>query len=360
MRQEVIDHIFNQYKQKGYVTEDSVFDALMGNNIPLDEVEYISETLLSMGVIIKNDNIDEDDSDFIYDRSQTDFEEVYKQVIEIDANLKPFIDEIRNITPPQHREWYNLILQAQDGNSYAKERMVSMYLRTVVKIALYHYQRYNISLSEAIQDGCTGLITAIEKFEMGKQDNFPQYAPWWIRQYIMRVAEPPGASLRYPVHYKDKMFLTYDVIDQHNCGECRDEKLCPSLVEEVSQKVGCDCNEALSLINSLSPALSCDEMIEVNENVFNDNGLFQEKLDESLAKEKLAEDLECILSTLKEKEREVIELRFGLDNCAGPRTLEEVGNIFNVTRERIRQIQSKAIKKLKHPSRAKIIEGYWK
>lgn len=359
MHQGIIKYIFNQYKQKGYVSEDVVFDALMDNNIPLDEVDHVCETLLSMGVLIKNDNVDEDDNVFIYDRSQTDFEEIYRQVIEIDESLAPFIDEIRIITPPQHREWYNLILQAQNGNSYAKERIVLMYLRIVIKTALYHHQRYNISLSEAIQDGCIGLIIAVEKFEIGKQDNFSQYAPWWIRQYLMREAELAGTIFRYPVHHKDKMFLTYDIISQHNCDKCIDEKLCPLLIEEVSQKLECDYSEAVTWIHSLSPALSCEEMLETDENSFNDNDLFEEKLDDFLDYKELKTNLDIILSTLKERERKVIELRFGLGNYSEPKTLEEIGTIFNLTRERIRQIESKAIKRLRHPSRSKAIKSYW-
>jgi len=359
VHQRIIEYIFNQYKQKGFVSEDIVFGALIDNSIPLDEVDYVCETLLSMGVLIKNERVEEYDSVFIYDRSQTDFEEIYRQVIEIDESLTPFIDEIRIITPPQHKEWFNLIAQAQNGNNYAKERIVSMYLRIVIKIALYHHQRYNISLSEAIQDGCFGLIIAIEKFEIGKQDNFSQYAPWWIRQYIMREAEPTGTFFRYPVHYKDKMFLTYDIISKHNCDKCIDKKLCPLLIEEVSQKFECDCSEAVTWIHSLLPAFSCEEMVETDDNAFNDNGLFEEELNDFLDYKILKENLEIVLSTLKDKERKVIELRFGLDNHLNPKTLEEVGIIFNVTRERIRQIESKSIKRLRHPSRSKVIKSYW-
>ncbi|WP_333657141.1 sigma-70 family RNA polymerase sigma factor [Tissierella praeacuta] len=359
MHQSIIDYIYKIYKKKGYVSEDLVFDALIENNIPLDEVDYICEILLSMGVLIKNDDIDEEDDVFIYDRSQTNFEEIYRQVIEVDESLEPFIDEVRIITPPQHREWYNLIIQAQNGNKYAKERIVLMYLRIVIKIALNHHQRYNISLSEAIQDGCIGLIIAVEKFEIGKQDNFSQYAPWWIRQYLMRKAEPSGSIFRYPVHYKDKMFLTYEIISQHDCNKCMDEKLCSNLIEEVSQKLECDYNEAVSWIHSLSSAVSCEEMIENDENLFNDDGLFEEKLDDFLDCKELKTNLDVVLSTLKERERKVIELRFGLGECSNPKTLEEIGTTFNLTRERIRQIESKAIKKLRHTSRSKVIKSYW-
>lgn len=359
MHQTIIDNIYKIYKEKGYVSEELVFDALLENNIPLDEVDYICEILLSMGVLIKNDDIVEEDDVFIYDRSQTDFEEIYSQVIEADESLKPFIDEIRTIIPPQHREWHNLIIQAQNGNSYAKERIILMYLRIVIKIALYHYQRYNISISEAIQDGCIGLIIAVKKFEIGKQDNFSQYAPWWIRQYLMREAEPPGTIFRYPVHYKDKMFSTYDVISQHNCDKCIDEKFCPLLIEEVSKKLECDYSEAVTLVQSLLLVLSCEEMIETDESVFNDKNLFEEKLFNFLDYQLLKTNLDTILFTLKDRERKVIELRFGMGDYSEPKTLEEIGTIFNLTRERIRQIESKALKKLRHTSGSKSIKDYW-
>lgn len=356
MHQGIIDNIFNQYKQKGYISEDTVFDVLIENNVSLDEVDYVCETLLSMGVIIKNDSIEDDDD--IYDRSQTDYEEIFRQVVELDESLAIFIKEIRMIPPPQHREWYNLILHAQNGNDYAKNRIILMYLRIVVKIALYHHQRYNISLSEAIQDGCLGLMTAVEKFEIGKQDNFSQYAPWWIRQYIMRKATPFGTVFRYPAYYKDKLFATYEIMIQHSCIQCLDNNICPALAKEVSDKLQCDYDEAITFINSLSSESSYEDMIDANENAFNDKGLFVEELDNYIFKTSLTETIDEMLSTLKYRERNVIELRFGLGNNSNPKTLEEVGTIFGVTRERIRQIEAKAIKKLKHPTRTKLLKRF--
>ena len=100
-------------------------------------------------------------------------------------------------------------------------------------------------------------------------------------------------------------------------------------------------------------------MIETDENAFNDNNLFEEKLDKFLDYQSLKTNIDIILSTLKERERKVIELRFGMGDCSEPKTLEEIGNIFGLTRERIRQIESKAIKKLRHPSRSKSIKDYW-
>lgn len=358
MHQRIIDNIFNKYKSDGYVTEDNVFDALIESNVSLDKVDYICDVLLSMGVIIKNDSI-EDEDDFSYDYSQTDYDEIFRQVVEIDESLKFFIDEVKTIKPPQNREWQNLILQAQNGNKFAKERIFLMYLRIVIKTALYHYQRYNISLSEAIQNGGIGLMIAIEKFQDGKNDNFSQYAPWWIRQQMIRKAEFSETLLRYPVHYKNKMFLIYDIIAQHSCFQCLDEVICPQLIKEVSKKLECNHIDASNLINSLIPALNLEELIEFNENIFNDNGLFEEELNEMIDSKKLKENIEEILSLLKDREKDVIKLRFGLGTYLDPKTLEEIGIIFGVTRERIRQIESNALRRLRHPSKAKYIKPFW-
>lgn len=359
MHQKIIDGIFNQYKQNGYISEDTIVDALIENNVSLDKVDYICETLLSMGVIIKNDSIDKDDKNSIYDRSQTDYEEIFKEIIAIDEGMSFFIKELSMITPPQSREWYNLIVHAQNENHYAKDRIVLMYLRNVVKIALYHHKRYGISLSDAIQDGCIGLIISIGKFELNRQDNFSQYAPWWIRQYIMRNATPFGTVIRYPAHYKDKLFVTYEIMIKHSCTHCLDNKLCPELVEEVSNKLQCDYDEAITFIKSLSSELSYEDMLDKNDDTFSDSGLFEEELVNLLVNKSLTRKLETILSTLKDREQNVIKLRFGIGYNSNPKTLEEIGAIFGLTRERIRQIESKAIRKLIHPVRGKILKQFW-
>lgn len=359
MHQGIIDNIFNKFKDEGYVAEDAIFDVLVENDVPLDKVDYICGVLLSRGVIIRNDSIEEDNDDLIYDYSQVNYEEIFIEVIKIDEGLSFFIDEIRTVIPPQYREWQNLILQAKGGNKYAKERMVSMYLRNVVRIALYHYERYKVSLSDAIQDGCVGLTVSIEKFEIGKHDNFLQYASWWIRQYIMRKAELKGSFFRYPAHYKEKMFLTYDIINQHSCEQCLNNGLCITLINEVMEKLESGHDEAVILLNRLLFVLSYENIIETNEDIFNDRGLLVEELDSQIDNENLRLSLEDVLSVLKPREREVIELRFGLDNKSKPRTLEEVGKVFGVTRERIRQIEAKVIKKLRHPVRAKKIKPFW-
>ena len=348
MHQNIIDEIVQLYDKNGYVSEDIVFDALIANDIPLDQVDYICETLLSMGVIIKNDTVSDSDVDFVIDRSQLDFEEIYEQIIEIDESLAWLIDKVRLITPPQNREWMTLIPQAQNGNRYAYERLVDMYLRLVIKMALSHHQRFGISLDDAIQDGIIGLITAIEKFEMGKQDNFGQYAPWWIRQHIMREAEPPTSFMRYPVHYKDKMFVAQEMIikNKNNTDYLYDKKI---LISDLAGKVECNEILAVELLDNLCPSLSIEELVRNNPDVLTDLGSQMSDVFDNLEHQFLNKKINKELFKMKQRERQVIELRFAFNRPESDiKTLEEVGEIFGVTRERIRQIEAKALRKLKN------------
>ncbi len=143
MHSNIVDELFNIYKEKGFVTEDIVFDTLIAHNLSLDEVDATCETLLLKGIIIRNDALSQDEDDNFYDRSQIDYEAVFSEVVVIDKTMSPFIEEVRQIRPPQAREWQNLIVQAQNGNDFARERIITMYLRVVVRIALWHYKKYN-------------------------------------------------------------------------------------------------------------------------------------------------------------------------------------------------------------------------
>lgn len=346
MHQDIIDEIFKQYQNSGYVSEDSVFDALINNNVELDQVDYICEILLAMGVIIKNDNVKSTDEDYVLDRSHTDYEEIYGKIIEIDHSLKSLVDKVRKIVPPQNREWIELIPQAQGGNEYARNRLIDMYLRVVLKISLYHNQRYGISLDDAIQDGSIGLITAIDKFELGKQENFGQYAPWWIRQSIMREAEPPTSIMRYPVHYKDRMFAVLDIIVQN--GYESFDNLDVDIKDEILTKLEISSEELQELGKYLQIAESIEALVDDESQSLSDQSEFANAINQKLSSDYLKIKIQQIFNRLKEREKEVLNLRYGLDsNDVDSMTLEEVGTIYGVTRERIRQIEAKAIRKLR-------------
>lgn len=359
VHQEIIEKLHRAYKIKGYVTEESVFDAIIEHDLPLDEVDYVCDHLLSMGVIIRDasiENSDDDEDD--YDRSQTDYDKLFQEVVEIDKSLAPFIDEIRQIKPPQHREWQNLMPQAKSDNLYAKQRIIEMYLRTVVKIALWHHQKYKIPLAETIQDGCVGLVIALDKYEVGRQDKFSTYAPWWIRQNIIRAAPALNPLMYIPVHVKDKLFSIYDILEQcYHCNQCDCNKICSEVLKAVSEKLGCSEDEAEEYINYLNTFESIEELIEKDESFFYDGCAAEEQIFINLNKKELKSTVAKILQTLKPREEKVILLRFGFID-GKEWTLEEVGNEFGLTRERIRQIEKKAFEKLRHASRSKILKWF--
>ena len=343
--QNMINEIFKQYQIKGYVSEDLVFDAIIDNDISLDQVDYICETLLSMGVIIKNEKVTSAEREFALDKSQTDFEEVYNTILEIDGSLKLLIERVRSIVPPQNKEWMILIPQAQNGNLYARDRLVDMYLRIVIKLALQYHQRFGISLSDAIQDGSIGLIIAIEKFDIGRHDNFSQYVPWWIRQNIMREAELPTSCMRYPVHYKDRMFIALEIMNQYECPEIELYNI--SIVDEISTKLNIRNEEAINILKRLIAPESIEVLVENESYLLSDEGDTENEIYSKLDNYYLHEIIMILLDTLNTKSRDVLCLRYGIGNINKEiKTLEEVGEIFNLTKERIRQIESKAIKKL--------------
>ena len=293
-------------------------------------------------------------------RSQTDYDLLFDTVIDIDPGLSVFINEVRQIRPPQHREWINLMPHAKSGNRYAYERIIEMYLRNVVKIALWHHDKYGAPLAEAVQDGCIGLMIALEKFELGKQDSFITYAPWWIRQVIERnMSFSPSPLFSFSVVMRQDLFSTYEIILDHWCQTCSSSNVCPALVEEVKEKLRCSKKSAELYIRCFSESISVEaELTAGNEQCFTDDRQFEEELfsmlmDESL-KNRMATLFEVVLT---DQEREVLFLRYGLSD-GKQRTLQEVGQEIGLTRERIRQVEQKAFRKLRHPSRAQILKEY--
>lgn len=356
-RHKIIEKLYSVYKSKGYVTENMVIDTFGENDLPLDEVDYVCDQLLSMGVII-NDNIVEniDDVEDNYDRSQTDYEALFHEVVAIDGSLAPYIDEIRQVKPPQHRELQNLIIHAKSGNAFARERIIEMYLRTVVRISLWHHQKYRIPLAETLQDGCLGLVIALDKYDIGKQEKFSIYSPWWIRQVINREAPTLNPLVYTPVHMKDKLFNIYDIIEEFFYNQS-DGKISPDMLKAVSERLGCSQDEAKEYINYLKTFESIEELIEKDESLFIDNCVADEQLIVDVNYKELKSAVSKVLPTLKPREQRVILLRFGFID-GKEWTLEEVGREFGVTRERIRQIEKKALSKLRHPSRCKKLKCF--
>lgn len=357
-----VDHLYRLYKTKGFVTVDSVMDMLSGVDARLSDVEHICDQLLSMGVIIRdepNNSRDQEDNEDDYDRSRTNYEQLYIDAITIDEQLAEFIEHVRLIQPPQHREWRTLLPQAKAGNLYAYHRITEMYLRTVVKLSLWFHQRLGLQLAETIQEGCIGLMIAIAKFDSSKGDVFPTYYPLWVRQRVQR--EVPFAinpTVYYPVHVKNKLFSVWDAVINHECCKCKPYDMCPNLISTISGMLDCTEEHAVMYLAYFEQFLSLDHLNLENPKQLSDHGCVIENLTDNLCRAEMKRAITEALSTLTSRESCVIQLRFGLGGNPA-HTLEQVGTAFGVTRERIRQIEARAIRKLQHPSRSKRLKSFW-
>lgn len=351
MHQKIIDILYSQYQKKGFLSEDTIFDTLITNDLSLAQIDSVCEILLLKGVIISSDIFEPNEDDY-YDRSQLNYDEIFDEVISIEETLAPFINEVRQIKPPQNREWKNLIVPAKHGNNFARQRIIEMYLRVAIRQAFLYYKKYGLHLSEVIQDGCAGLVNAYEKYEVDRPDNFTNYAPLWIRQYIMRENQPSNSLIYIPVHYRENLFDVYEIYMAHSCGSCEKNIICSMLLEEITTKLNCSLEDATTFMNYLIPIESIDVLLEKDELQLSDKGIFENELFETISAYEYKLRVKSFLKGLDPREKKVVELRFGLET-GEEMTLDEVGKIFNLTRERIRQIEAKTIEKLQYSTKEK-------
>lgn len=354
-REAIINELYNRYQANGYITEDETLACFVAHKIPLTLVDSITDHLLSIGVLIRiDDNHDDEDEDF-NDRTRTDYESIFFEVLQISPELIVLVDYIRTIKPPQHREWHNLIPQAQNGNQYARDRLFDMYLRVVLKISLKYYKESGYEIDDIIQVGSMGLLQAIKAYDFSKHGSFVSYMPLWIAQYISRAISDLSRAIRIPVH----MIETMRTLERAHT-EIKLRSVDDPSIEEIANFCNMSSDSVEKVIGYFNTIISIEEFLEVDVDGFCS---YQIEDTEIQPIEDITEGIDLrqvfldLLDTLKEREADIIRSRFGFDDDK-PKTLEEVGEKYGVTRERIRQIEAKALRKLKHPSRIKKLSGY--
>lgn len=358
-KKKALNDLERAYRSRGFITVDEIIDCTEVLSLPLDELEHLCDLLISKGFIIRDevgDDVIENDDEEISDYSQLDYEKIYNRVVILEPSLEPFIDDVRSILPPQLREEAELVSQAKEGNLFAKNRLITMNLRIVVKMALSFFEKYNYPLVDSIQYGNIGLVKALNKMPMEEGIRFSTYAPWWIRQVIFRNINLGDNQLYIPVHLKEKLIDVYEEKRRHYCKECKGT-LCRNLTEIISINLQVDFKTAQQYLILTEHSFSLEKLMEKEEDRFSDNGNFEELMIHEVSLKHLNRLIRRILSELKENEREVIFYRFGFKGDE-PMTLGQIGDIFGLTRERIRQIEKKAIKRIRHPSRLKYLRCY--
>lgn len=341
---------------KGYLSFNDILDVTDEFDLPLDDVDRVSDRLLTMGIIIREDDNHtltiEDEDDESRNRSKIDYDLMFDEIIVEYPSLKTFINEVRLIPPPQVKEVDSLIYQAMDGNKYAYDRIIKMYLKVVVRMAYLLSQQYYLPLEDTIQDGVIGLISAYESFDPASDKCFSTQIGWLIRNSILREAQTINPQVYFPVHVKEHLFSIYDLVFEHQCENCSDVEICPVLIREVSDKLSIDIETAYSYAQYLIHFESLERLMEDNENIFDDDNVLLENIIESIYVWEFNAKLLDIFDKLKDREVSVIKYRYGFYDDK-EKTLEEVGQIFGVTRERIRQIEVKTIALLRKNKKLK-------
>ncbi|MGL4402906.1 MAG: RNA polymerase sigma factor RpoD [Fusobacteriaceae bacterium] len=275
--------------------------------------------------------------------------------MKVDEPIKMYLREIGQIPLLSHADELKFAKLAYEKDRFAIDQLVESNLRLVVSIAKKHTNR-GLKLLDLIQEGNIGLMKAVEKFEYTKGYKFSTYATWWIRQAITRAIADQGRTIRIPVH----MIETINKIKK----EARiylQETGKDATPEVLSERLGMEIVKIKAILEmnqdpiSLQTAVGSEEDSELGDFVEDNKALNPY---EQTNRNMLREQLDEVLKTLSEREAKVLRYRYGLDEDGTPKTLEEVGKIFNVTRERIRQIEVKALRKLKHPSRRKKLEDF--
>ncbi|MBU5449330.1 RNA polymerase sigma factor RpoD [Acetivibrio sp. MSJd-27] len=347
-----IKELLELAKKKGKITLEELNDKLNDIDIGVDDIEKIYERLEKMGVeITGEDSSREEEVEF----EAEDMEEIISsEGVGIDDHVRMYLKDIGKVPLLSLSEEIECAKKMAEGDEYAKQKLSEANLRLVVSIAKRYVGRGMLFL-DLIQEGNLGLMKAVEKFDYTKGYKFSTYATWWIRQAITRAIADQARTIRIPVHMVETINKLHRVSRQL-LQELGREPTPEELAKELNMSI--DKVREIQKISqdpvSLETPIGEEEDSHLGDFIKDTDAPAPE---EAASSTLLSEQLKDVLETLTPREARVLKLRFGLDD-GRMRTLEEVGKEFNVTRERIRQIEAKALRKLRHPSRSKKLKDY--
>ncbi|MEG0894166.1 MAG: RNA polymerase sigma factor RpoD [Oscillospiraceae bacterium] len=350
-----LNELIEQGKLSGKVTTQQITDALEDLDFDMEQMDKLYDCLESNSIEVVEDFTPDLDIEF-QDESGTTINEKMLQAegVNIDDPVKVYLKEIGRVPLLTTEEEIQLATRMEQGDNRARKRLSEANLRLVVSIAKRYVGR-GMQFLDLIQEGNLGLIKAVEKFDYTKGFKFSTYATWWIRQSITRAIADQARTIRIPVHMVETINKVKKVSSQllHKNGHD------PS-ADEIAAELKMPIDKVREIMRvaqepvSLETPIGEEEDSHLGDFIPDDDALAP---DDAASNILLREQLGGVLSTLSDREEKVLRLRFGLKDGRA-RTLEEVGKEFNVTRERIRQIEAKALRKLRHPSRSKLLKDF--
>ena len=354
---EKVENILKKAKEKGKMTYGELAQELENTNP--DQIDKVFDAFEDLGVdVLKNDDLDaEPDLEDLQDVEDIKLDEIDLSNIEgvsVDDPVRMYLREIGKIPLLTYDQELDLAKKILKGDEEAKQRLTESNLRLVVSIAKKYVGRGMLFL-DLIQEGNMGLIKAVEKFDYTKGYKFSTYATWWIRQAITRAIADQARTIRIPVHMVEtinKLIRTSRHLLQKNGREPTPEEIAKEM--EISVEKVMEIQKIAQDPVSLETPIGEEDDSHLGDFIQDEDSPAPQ---DSAAYTLLREQLDEVMDTLTPREAKVLKLRFGLEDGKA-RTLEEVGREFMVTRERIRQIEAKALRKLRHPSRSKKLRDY--
>lgn len=356
VKQAKLNELYELGKKKGTLTYDEIISKLANYEIDPEQFDSILETFEGMGI-----NVTRSENDAVPAQNEAQAEELPEDLdlsmpegISIDDPVRMYLKEIGRVPLLTADEEIEIAQRMEQGDEEAKKKLAEANLRLVVSIAKRYVGRGMLFL-DLIQEGNLGLIKAVEKFDYRKGYKFSTYATWWIRQAITRAIADQARTIRIPVHMVETINKLIRVSRQLLQEYGREPT-----PEEIAKAMGISEGKVREIIKIAQEPVSLETPIGEEEDSHLGDFLMDENAPapaEAASHALMKEQLWDVLDTLTPREEKVLRLRFGLDD-GHQRTLEEVGKEFKVTRERIRQIEAKALRKLRHPSRSKKLKDY--
>ncbi|MBR5312355.1 MAG: RNA polymerase sigma factor RpoD [Clostridia bacterium] len=355
-----VQGLIEKGKSQGSLSNNDIMEAVEFSGYDVDQIEKIYEVLENSGIEVTNYLENDDSYDVTADPSGDvdENEDIDKLLadegVAVDDPVRMYLKDIGKIPLLDPDREAILAEKIADGDEAAKNELVEANLRLVVSIAK-KYVGKGMYFLDLIQEGNLGLIKAVEKFDHTKGYKFSTYATWWIRQAITRAIADQARTIRIPVH----MVETIHRVSRTSRQLLQEFGREPT-IDEIAEKLGMSADKVREIMKAAQDPVSLETPIGEEDDSHLGDFIPDDSSPtpaEAVSYQLLREQLNKVLHTLTPREEMVIKLRFGLED-GRTRTLEEVGKEFNITRERIRQIEAKALRKLRHQSRSKILKGF--